>query len=502
MLALSLVNLCFIRTRFGLFYNEQFQYHKDLPVNREALLALALNLALFGLVTWRLAQWVRRAQSLLLYRATCFVACGLLVIPIDFMRTYFFNTTGSAAAAALARNPLFIGGGLIVLVAIWRWPRRALHVLSAGLLIFVPAVFLTSGKIGYYFLKYRPEAPPHLAALFHTPTPSVEPRVLWIIYDELDQRLAFSSRPKDCQLPELDRVCAESLQATNAFPPAGDTLISLPALITGRYVINAKPASRNELNITYANTNAPLGWSTQPTVFSRARELGFNTALVGWYHPYSRLFPSCLNFCAWYPYAPYQLVRERTVLRCMINQIWSLAPVLQQRRLAIDFYQKSLANSRNVVKDGRYGLMFFHLMGPHYPGIYDPRKGTFTLTEFSRTRGYFDNLQLTDKTMGILRRDMEQTGLWDRTWVIISADHWWREARDYDGRLDHRVPFILKAPGKNPPMIYGAFLNTVITQDLVLAILRKEISTIPDAVAWLDTHKAPPSPSYDIMQTK
>jgi hypothetical protein len=51
-------------------------------------------------------------------------------------------------------------------------------------------------------------------------------------------------------------------------------------------------------------------------------------------------------------------------------------------------------------------------------------------------------------------------------------------------------------------MIYGAFLNTVVTQDLVLAILRKEISTLPDAVAWLDTHKAPPSPSYDIMQTK
>ena len=500
LLAFSLVNLCFIRTRFGLFYNEQFQYYKDLPLNREVLVALALNLILFGLVAWRLTRWVRRAESRALYRAACVVACGLLVIPIDFLRTYFFNIQGGKAVAAWGTNPLFIGGGLIVLFAIWRWPRFALHVVGAGLTILVPAVFLTFGKIGYYFLKSRPEAQPQPPALFHTPTPSVEPRVVWIIYDELDQRVAFSSRPKDCRLPEFDRLCAESLQATNAFPPGRGTDISLPALITGRYITNATPASRNELNITYANASAPVGWSTQPTVFYRARELGFNTALVGWYHPYSRLFASSLNFCAWYPYAPYQLVRDKTVLRCMINQIWSLAPLLQQRRLAIDFYQRSLDNSRDVVKDGRYGLVFFHLMGPHYPGIYDPGKGTFTLTSFSRTRGYFQNLQLTDKTMGILRRDMEQAGLWDRTWVIVSSDHWWRDARDYDGRLDYHVPFILKAPGRSQPVTYGAPLNTVITQDLILAILRKEVSTIPEAVAWLDTHKPPPAPSYESMR--
>jgi hypothetical protein len=502
LLAFSLANLCFITTWHALFFNEQFEYFKELPLNRQVLLGFALNLILLGFVAWRLTRWVRRAQSRLLYRVACVVAFGLFVIPADFFRTHFLLIPGGRTLMDWGTNPFVIAASLIVLFAIWHWPRFVLRAIGLVLTVLVPLVFLTFGKIGYYLLKTRPEAPPQLAAFFRTPTPSVEPRVLWIIYDELDQRLAFSNRPKDCPLPELDRVCAESLYATNAFPPAGNTILSLPALITGRYVIDAKPASRSELNITYADTTAPVGWSSQPTVFSRARELGFNTALVGWYHPYSRLFPSSLNFCAWYPYALYQLVRGRTLLGSMINETWALLPALQNRREHIDFYQKSLANSRNVVKDGRYGLMFFHLMGPHYPGIYNPRKGTFTLTEFSLTRGYFDNLQLTDKTMGILRREMEQTGLWDRTWVIISADHWWREARRYDGRLDHRVPFILKAPGKNPPMIYGAFLNTVITQHLILAILRKEISRLPEAAAWLETHKTPPSPNYDIMQTK
>ncbi len=296
-------------------------------------------------------------------------------------------------------------------------------------------------------------------------------------------------------------MCAESLQATNAFPPGVNTLISLPALTTGRYVISAKPAARDELNITYANASTPVGWSTQPTVFARARDLGFNTALVGWYHPYTRLFASYLNYSKWYPFPLYQPVRDETVLRCMLSQIWSLAWPLQQRRLQIDFYQKSLENSRDLVGDGQYGLVFLHLPGAHFPGIYYPARGTFTLTSFSHVRGYFQNLQLTDKTMGILRRDMEQAGQWDRSWVIISSDHWWREARSYDGQLDYRVPFILKAPGKNPPTIYGAPLNTVISQDLVLAILRKEISTTPEAVAWLDTHPAPP-PSYTVMMLR
>jgi len=64
------------------------------------------------------------------------------------------------------------------------------------------------------------------------------------------------------------------------------------------------------------------------------------------------------------------------------------------------------------------------------------------------------------------------------------------------------VPFILKAPGKDQPMTYGAPLNTVVSQDLVLAILRKEISTLPEAVTWLDRHPAPPAPSYAVMMLR
>jgi hypothetical protein len=95
---------------------------------------------------------------------------------------------------------------------------------------------------------------------------------------------------------------------------------------------------------------------------------------------------------------------------------------------------------------------------------------------------------------------MEQAGLWDRTWVIVTSDHYWRDAKLYDGRQDYRIPFILKAPGKDQPVTYGNPFNTVVTQDLILAIFRKEISTVSEAAAWLDTHQAPPCPSYTGME--
>ena len=497
LLAFSLVNLCFIRARWALFFDTDFRYYKHNSLTKETLLALGLNLILFGLIGWRLVRWVRRADSPNLYRVACVIVCALLLIPADFLRVYLLHVP--AGVVISARRNLIIGGSLVLLFVVWRWPRATARVLAAGLMICVPMVVLTFGRIGYFLLNTPPRHTARFAPFFPTPQPSVEPRVVWIIFDELDQRLAFSSRPKGTHLPELDRLRTECLQATNAFPPGAATTVSMPALTTGRYVMSAKPAARDELNITYADTNAPVGWSKQPTVFSGARELGFNTALVGWYHPYTRLFMSSLNYSKWYPYPPYQPVQNETVLRSMYTQIWSLVSPLQQRWLQIDLYQKSEEDSRNVVKDGRYGLVFLHLPGPHYPGIYDPAKGDYTIMSFSRSQGYFQNLPLTDLTMGILRRDMEQAGLWDRSWVIVSSDHWWRDARGYDGQLDYHVPFILKAPGKNRPMIYNSPLNTVISKDLVLAILRKEVSTLPDAVTWLDTHPAPPCPSYAVM---
>jgi arylsulfatase A-like enzyme len=108
-----------------------------------------------------------------------------------------------------------------------------------------------------------------------------------------------------------------------------------------------------------------------------------------------------------------------------------------------------------------------------------------------------------DRTFGDLRRAVEQAGLWDDTVVLVSSDHWWRtdiwpkdqswteeEQAIVSNSADHRVPFILKLKRQKEKVIYNTSFNTVLSQDLLLAALRGELSAPEDVTAWLDQHRS------------
>lgn len=322
------------------------------------------------------------------------------------------------------------------------------------------------------------------------------PRVLWIVMDELDQRMAFSARPAGMQLPELDRLREQSFYATNAYSPTCSTVTSIPSLTTGQQIIHAVPANASDLNLTVEGTTETVSWSLRPHVFSRARELGVNSGIVGWYHPYTRVFNDSVSFCYWDPLPQFEQSRAFTFQETWLHQLSTMASPVHQRRLQIQLYYKTLKHSLNLVTNNQLGLVFLHLPGPHRPGMYDASTGKTTFTRFSLARGYLDNLILTDQTMGLIRQAMEAAGNWDTTWVLLSSDHCWRDAAAYDGKVDYRVPFILKPPGNNPSQAYAPPFNTVVSHDLVLALLRREISSEKAIGPWLNQHKVSPPTDY------
>ena len=193
-----------------------------------------------------------------------------------------------------------------------------------------------------------------------------------------------------------------------------------------------------------------------------------------------------LNYCSDYPLPLYEQARGRTLSEAMANQLWSILAPVQQRRLTFQVYQNGLADALQTATNPIYGLSLLHLTVPHEPGIYLPALNRFTVTSFSTVEGYFNNLVLTDRTLGQLRRAMEKAGVWDSTWLIISADHHWRKSNLYDGKIDHRVPFIVKAPGakvgSGQEMEFP--FDTVMTHDLILAILRGKVTDSRSAMAW------------------
>ena len=78
---------------------------------------------------------------------------------------------------------------------------------------------------------------------------------------------------------------SEVLVASEALPPGPETPVSIPAYFTGRPVQSVAYDGARELQITFQGAAGPAPWSQQPSVFSSARELGFNTALVDWFQP-------------------------------------------------------------------------------------------------------------------------------------------------------------------------------------------------------------------------
>src|SRR5262249_1845057 len=108
-----------------------------------------------------------------------------------------------------------------------------------------------------------------------------------------------------------------------------------------------------------------------------------------------------------------------------------------------------------------------------------------------------------DRTVGEVRRLLEQAGLWDSTSLLITSDHGlrpqqWRGRYNWTPELERltangpsdTVPFILKLAGQRQGIVYDNSFSNVLAGDLCLAVLDGEVSTPEEASAWLTAHSA------------
>lgn len=482
--ALTLATWCLARPWSHLLFKSKdyFGGSPALPVELLAVMVNVAGLALaiwLGIGLWR--NWRGGMAGALLDGAFLL----LMVFPADFIRVDMLSITDGELLGFMRRPAVM--AGLFGALALLLWKHRpAARLLGVMLWVSFPAALLVLAKLSLTFVGLMPlkdcASVPAAPALLHVA--EGRPRVIWMIFDETDYRLAFEKRPANVPLPEFDRLRLSALSADHAYPPGDSTLFSMPALIAGRRVEAARPEGC-ELAVKLAGADDTADWSALPSVFSRARELGCNTALVGWYHPYARMLGGSLNYCAWYPFPLYEPARSTTFGGAAREQIASLASSYHIRRLYIETCRHSLADAVAAADNPAYGLVLLHLPPPHGPGVYLPEKGQFTCEGIAAPAGYFNNLVLADRELGVLRRNMEAAGLWDKSWVLLSADHSWRKSKLYDGVRDYRVPFVLKSPEAGPSMVCTNMFNTVLTHDLVLAILRNEVTNQAGAAALL-----------------
>jgi hypothetical protein len=530
LICFSLGNLCFLRRWYDLEHLKErsMDYYRVHPADPTLLMATLISALLLSVAIWLAWLWVQRDPT---PRKLQLARCGfllLLVFPLESVRRYWNSEGGrtdwGTNGAVLALEILLAAGLVFTLLG----NRRV--VLAARRVVLMLTFLFPSLMVDFAWSRASEE--PASAYLPKPNLPMLESRsgqhgrrrVIWMLFDEFDQRLAFELRQPRVDLPELDRLRGESLVAQHAHQTAPWTTLALPSLLSGRVYSRADLVDANTLRV-YPEGEGGTNWRDQPNVFKKARELGANSEIIGWHHPYCRVFGDATVRCMDVPsgHPTVALLRETSVadegvpeavrflfalqlgnMRDMLT--WGSEAVSENGR---DVYvQRRQLQQYSQIRDRAYceaadpniDLLFIHFPLPHPFAIYDRERQDFSLSSHT---SYVDNLALVDRTVGEMRKTLESAGLWDSTSLLITSDHGlrpdlWRGRMGWTEELERltgggqsqTVPFILKLGGENHGVVYDRGFSGVVSSELALAALRGDVTTPQSAAAWLNAHSS------------
>jgi hypothetical protein len=482
----------------------------DLPYALQYLAALLLDVALLALIFWALYIWISRssiphAETIILGLFLC-----SLIVSLNAIRTEagLFRINSLAGWTVL---------GLLAIVTV-NWRRNLFRPAAIGVMFTVPLLAVKIISSASHVMTASAYTEPALANRLTATPPR---RLVWIVFDEFDQQLAFARRPDGFRLPNLDGFKAESFAASNVHRVARDTVVAIPSLLLGQLVNTAEPVRENGLSLTLPDGTRrqyPAEGNVRNNIFAVARQRGFNAAVSGWYHPYCRTFSESLTDCVWAPAfgAPtffdpllskpdsgssvwtlldkMALVSRRALARLPAVAQPANTPLSTYERSAhqISEFETIYQAALRFCADPQLGLVFLHFPLPHGYGIYNSRTG-----HIEPGGTYLDNLQLTDKTFAGLRSAMEGAHIWDSTTVLVTSDHslradYWISTPPFlepGTQESPQVPFLLKLYGQHVGINYDAPFSAILTRDLVLSILSGEFSSPEQLTRWLDRNR-------------
>lgn len=355
-----------------------------------------------------------------------------------------------------------------------RWLKRAT-------LLMGPLCLWTFSQAGYAAIAESrvPKAIPSE----HLVQPSPGPKVVVVLFDELDRDTSSLGQPGAIgMLPSLSRLADEAIDFRAAVAPVGArTMLSVPSITTGRTAVASDVAGPGDVRLRFADGEETL-WTKTPNMFRIARAEGVDAFLAGWFFPYCRLFGADLSNCSWRSAYPERPVSFAESLKTYAPLFWKSVPGLYRlslgagwRRPSADDLEWHQQSYREVhqralqgVTDSRYRLVFLHYPVPHLSPDF---------------RGnYLENQILADRALGELRRSMEEAGVWDSSAVIVLSDH------GYRALPGERHPLLLIKPpyqGRVSTEVHRR-VKLVRVFQLVLGLLRGRVQTAKDVVAVVE----------------
>lgn len=412
-------------------------YHQLLPpttLMRGMLLDLIVLSLASGVCFLLLKRSSGRRRELL--GLPLFLILGWLIgrdVDFSFREPGFRETLGFLLPYLHYFPFVFLAVAVIMLV----FARRAYQRLTAATAVLLAAGGIASLLVVFPRIAYgsfnqgtREEASFHHEASSIDAVSSADPRIVWVLFDELSYDQLFPHRAAGLQLPTFDQLAKNSLYFSHLQPVGLWTERVIPSLLLGQQIDDIRVNQHGYLSWKGPRHRAWQRYDPQQTVFGQAQRLGWTTGVAGWFNPYCRLLQPVLNDCFWVNSSgladglfDHQLSRQTTLENALYalpfaNDLMDRFGAQKMRREDLD----TLLNAGgSLIRNPSLRFIFIHLPIPHPPGVYQ-RPGVSQ----PHASSYLDNLVLTDHCLADLQAAIASTPAADRTTLIVSSDHSWR----------------------------------------------------------------------------
>lgn len=483
LVSLSLANLCYLRVWDALLHNPERHYlvsepHRRMDYAAALLGVLALTAGLYALirVMWHSGnRWVRALAML--------AVLMVFILPLDFVR----RSSGAALEDLGGDSRYVIIGlvGLLVFSLAVSYRQRFYAALFWILALVSPyAAINIVDAVADLVVPEKSSIPEHLGPT--PPRPTVAQRVVVIVFDEWDYEALRAQRHPALRTPVLDEVLAQSAVATHAFAPANMTRASIPAMLTGGLIAEARVQGGAGLLIRDPGDTKWRDFRESETLITDALRQGLKVAVLGWYHAYDRLFPRDANLLArTWGYPAFEGFRRETLIGSFVAQLGFLMWPSFGRWSSGELYRSLHSEALKAVADPAFDLVYLHYGIPHRPGIYDPRTGRLTSALSGGSSGYVGNLALVDRCLGELRQRISESGLGDATAIILTSDHWWRSAPWVRNGTGYRVPLIVRPARSEALATVDTPVCTTALRPLVAALLKGSLRSSQEIASFL-----------------
>jgi hypothetical protein len=273
-------------------------------------------------------------------------------------------------------------------------------------------------------------------------------------------------------------LAEQSVVFTKAVSPDRDTMQSLPRFLfqnertlricAGGLRFEGEEGDRSNL----PRSGPPGAWHkldqspfSAPSLFVPARECGYTSYVLGWYHPYHSILDGQVDCCRSYSYGAEEpgWWKQAALVLLENARYWTdplsrrFGPGLLDRRDSANWRGLGLRYRDDMLKVladcPAKSVAVFHVPLPHSPYVFNA-DGSYCgpNPDPYDTAGYLRQLQYVDGLVGQIVATLRAAGKFDESLVVLTSDHGWR----FDGEQrfrqvadwDRRVPLMVKLPGQ------------------------------------------------------